>query len=110
MPRRKKEPKQQPPREAASPRGRDAVYTISIASRLTELPLHTIRWLEAHEFIHPERTGGNQRLFSDADIELLREIAELLERKVNLAGIRTILTIKAHYRIEHIVLSHEEES
>ena len=90
---------------------RRPVYTISVASELCELPVHTIRWLEANQFIEPHRTRGNQRLFCEADIELLLQIAALLSRRVNLAGIRTILEIKQTYRIERIVLTrmHEEE-
>jgi MerR family glutamine synthetase transcriptional repressor len=83
------------------------VYTISVAARLTELPIHTIRWLEANRFIQPSRTDGNQRLFRDEDIELLQEIAALLERRVNLAGIRTILHIKRTYRITRIHIKEE---
>ena len=83
------------------------LFTISIASQLAELPIHTIRWLEANDFIHPHRTAGNQRLFSESDIDLLREIAELLQRRVNAAGIRTILHIKRTYRIGRITISEE---
>ena len=85
------------------------LYTISVAARLTSLPVHTIRWLEANELFEPARTEGRQRLFSDEDIEFLLEIAQLLERKVNLAGIRTILQIKQTYSIQHIELEIEED-
>ena len=75
------------------------VYTISIASRLTSLPIYTIRWLESNELFRPARTSGRQRLYSQQDIEFLQEVASLMERKVNLAGIRLILQIKRTYRI-----------
>jgi len=81
------------------------LYTISVASRLCSLPIHTIRWLEANELLSPSRTDGRHRLFSDADIEFLSEVAALLERRVNLAGIRTILEIKRTYSIERIELT-----
>lgn len=85
------------------------VYTISVAARLTSLPIHTIRWLETNELLEPTRTEGRQRLFSDEDIAFLEEIAQLLARRVNLAGIRTILEIKRTYSIERINLIIEDE-
>ncbi|MFH1726493.1 MAG: MerR family transcriptional regulator [Elusimicrobiota bacterium] len=85
------------------------LYTISVTARLTRLPIHTIRWLEANEIFEPARTEGRQRLFSDDDIEFLLEVAQMLERKVNLAGIRTILEVKRTYHIERISLSMDEE-
>ena len=78
------------------------VYTISIAARLTEIPVHTIRWLETNGLVEPARTEGRQRLFSETDIEFLLEIADLLDRKVNLAGIRVILEIKRTYNLGRI--------
>jgi MerR family transcriptional regulator, glutamine synthetase repressor len=91
-------------RSKATQRAARPLYTISVASRLCALPVHTLRWLESHEFVHPWRTQGNQRLFSESDIERLLEIRLLLERRVNIAGIRTILTIKRTYRIRRLAL------
>lgn len=67
------------------------IYPIGAASRLSGLPIWTLRWIERHKLVAPGRTAGRQRLFSDADIERLGEIRSLLERKVNLAGIKVIL-------------------
>ncbi|PJA13557.1 MAG: MerR family DNA-binding transcriptional regulator [Elusimicrobia bacterium CG_4_10_14_0_2_um_filter_63_34] len=80
------------------------LYTISVASQLCRLPVHTLRWLESNELFQPARTQGRQRLFSDSDIEFLMEVARLLERKVNLAGIRVILEIKERHHLETISL------
>lgn len=76
------------------------VYAISIAAELTNLPVHTIRWLETNELIEPGRTDGNQRLYSDAHIELLKEIALLLDKKINIAGIREIIAIRKTYLVQ----------
>jgi len=76
-----------------------AVYNISVAARLCGLPSYTIRWVEKNHLIAPNRTAGNQRLFSDAEIELLREIADLLRQSVNVQGIRVVLKLRG-YRIE----------
>jgi len=69
-------------------------YNIGTASRLTGIPVWTLRWIERHALIHPKRTGGNQRLFSENDLERLEAIRELMERRVNLEGIRIILTMR----------------
>lgn len=69
------------------------IYTIGAASRLSGLPIYTLRWIERHGLVAPRRNDGNQRLFSDEDMELLHRIRELMERRVNLPGIRMILSL-----------------
>ena len=71
------------------------IYNIGAASKLVGLPIWTLRWIEKHELVAPRRTEGRQRLFSDEEIELLNEIRDLMEKKVNLAGIRVILQMRA---------------
>lgn len=70
------------------------VYTIGAASRLTGIPIWTLRWIEKHGLLSPDRTPGRQRLYSDLEMETLREIRALMEQKVNLAGIRVILRLR----------------
>jgi MerR family glutamine synthetase transcriptional repressor len=69
-------------------------YNIGTASRLTGIPVWTLRWIERHELIRPRRTEGNQRLFSESDLDLLNAIRELMEERVNLQGIRIILRMR----------------
>jgi MerR family transcriptional regulator, glutamine synthetase repressor len=71
------------------------VYNIGVASRLTGLPIHTLRWIERQGLVSPFRTEGNQRLFSEDDMELIQEIRELLAQHVNVPGIRIILSDRA---------------
>jgi DNA-binding transcriptional MerR regulator len=73
-----------------------ARYVISVASRLVGVPPHTLRAYEKAELIRPERTDGNVRLYSDADINLLQRISELADRGVNTAGIKIILEMEGH--------------
>lgn len=70
------------------------VYTIGAASRLTGIPIWTLRWIERNGLMHPNRTPGRQRLYSDSEMALLRAVRELMEQKVNLAGIRVILRLR----------------
>lgn len=69
-------------------------YVISVASKLVGVPPHTLRSYEDADLVEPARTEGNIRLYSDADIEILRHVVELSEQGVNLAGIKIILQMK----------------
>jgi DNA-binding transcriptional MerR regulator len=70
------------------------IYTIGAAARLTGIPIWTLRWIEKHGLLRPNRTSGHQRLYSDLEMELLRDVRGLMEQKVNLAGIRVILRMR----------------
>jgi DNA-binding transcriptional MerR regulator len=73
---------------------RTPVYTIGAASRLTGIPIWTLRWIEKHGLLRPSRTEGRQRLYTDAELDQLREVRALMEQKVNLAGIRVIMRMR----------------
>jgi DNA-binding transcriptional MerR regulator len=48
-------------------------YSIAVASRRSGVRQDTIRaWERRHDAIHPARTEGGHRLYSDADVERLR--------------------------------------
>lgn len=78
------------------------IYNIGAASRLSGLPIWTLRWIEKHELVAPKRTEGNQRLYSEADVALLVMIRDLMEKKVNLAGIREILRMRLEAGAEEL--------
>ncbi|RDW17757.1 MerR family transcriptional regulator [Oceanobacillus chungangensis] len=67
------------------------LFSIGIVMKLTELTARQIRYYEEHELISPERTAGNQRLFSFNDVDKLLEIKNLLDNGLNLAGIKIML-------------------
>jgi MerR family glutamine synthetase transcriptional repressor len=68
-----------------------ALFPIGIVMKLTDLTARQIRYYEQHELIVPARTSGNQRLFSFNDVERLLEIKGLIEKGVNIAGIKQVL-------------------
>ena len=82
----------------ARPGGDEPLYTISIAARLVrperpEEPIHpqTLRMYEKLGLVSPKRVGKN-RLYSDRDIERLRQIQRFTQDMgVNLAGVEVIL-------------------
>jgi len=54
----------------------------------------TLRHYERIGLINPSRTGGNIRLYSDDDIQRLRQIKRLIEELgVNLAGVEVIMNM-----------------
>ncbi len=68
-----------------------ALFSIGIVMKLTDLTARQIRYYEQHELIIPARTSGNQRLYSFNDVERLLEIKDLIEKGVNIAGIKQVL-------------------
>jgi DNA-binding transcriptional MerR regulator len=70
------------------------IYGIGAASRLSGLAIYTLRWIESRGLLAPRRTPGKHRLFSEDDIERLNAIRGLMDRKVNLPGIRIILDMR----------------
>ncbi len=68
-----------------------ALFPIGIVMKLTDLTARQIRYYEQQGLIFPARTDGNQRLFSFNDVERLLEIKSLIEKGVNIAGIKQML-------------------
>lgn len=71
-----------------------AVYGISVAAELLELAPQTLRVYEARGLVEPARTGGGTRRYSDADLDRIRRIGELLAAGLNLAGIKVVLEME----------------
>ena len=69
-------------------------YTMAVASRLTGVAAHRIRRFEEAGLLKPLRTGAGQRLYSDSEIELIKEVARLEDEGVNLPGVKTILAMR----------------
>src|SRR4051794_41153992 len=63
-------------------------YMISVAADLVGMHPQTLRIYESKGLIRPKRTGGNTRLYSEADLDRLRLIQRLTtELGLNLAGV-----------------------
>ena len=73
---------------------REPLYVISVAARLLEMHAQTLRKYEREGFIEPSRTRGRLRLYSTEDIERLRQIKHLVEKRgLNLAGVQLALAL-----------------
>lgn len=86
-----------------------ALFPIGIVMKLTDLSARQIRYYEQHELIVPARTSGNQRLFSFNDVERLLEIKSLIEKGVNIAGIKQVMNPVSKESEEATVMSEMSE-
>lgn len=71
------------------------LYVISVAAELVDMHPQTLRLYERKGLIEPSRSAGKTRLYSQRDIEQLREIRRLTqELGVNLAGVEEIIKLR----------------
>jgi MerR family transcriptional regulator/heat shock protein HspR len=81
-------------------------YVISVAAKMIGLHPQTLRHYENVGLVMPERSQGNIRLYSPADIDRLRQIIRLTdELGVNLAGVQIILDMRE--RLQQLQLDME---
>lgn len=67
-------------------------YMISVAAELVGMHPQTLRIYEQKGLVNPQRTAGNTRLYSNADVERLRLIQRLTtDWGLNLAGVERVL-------------------
>ena len=77
------------------------VFMISVAAELAEMHPQTLRMYEARGLITPKRSPKNTRLYSQADVELLRRIQRMTsEEGLNLAGVETVLELEQTARAD----------
>ena len=70
-------------------------YMISVAADIVGMHPQTLRIYESKGLVRPGRTPGGTRLYSEHDLERLREIQRLTtELGLNLAGVRRVLALE----------------
>lgn len=74
------------------------LYMISVAADLAGLHPQTLRIYEAKGLVSPQRTSGNTRMYSQADVDRLELIGRLTDEGINLAGVMRILDQKERMR------------
>jgi MerR family transcriptional regulator/heat shock protein HspR len=72
-----------------------AVYVISVFAELAGVHPQTLRNYERSGLLHPERTSGGSRRFSEEDLAALRRIQELTNEGVNLEGVKRIMALES---------------
>lgn len=69
----------------------DSIYPISVVMNMTNLTARQIRYYETHGLIKPARSKGNQRLYTPTDVDNLLLIKSLLDKGLNLDGIKAVM-------------------
>jgi MerR family transcriptional regulator/heat shock protein HspR len=70
-------------------------YMISVAADIVGMHPQTLRIYENKGLIRPKRTAGNTRLYSEADIQRLQLIQQLMnDLGLNLAGVEQVLQLQ----------------
>ena len=72
----------------------EPVYIISVAASLAGLHPQTLRQYDRLGLVSPARTSGRNRLYSIWDVWRLRQVQDLSDDGVNLAGITQILELQ----------------
>ena len=74
-------------------------YVISVAARMVGMHAQSLRNYERIGLIRPGRSRGRVRLYSDADIQHVRNIQRLVQDLgVNLAGVDVIFRMRQRMR------------
>jgi DNA-binding transcriptional MerR regulator len=83
------------------------VYGISVAASLVGNAPQNLRLYEARGLLHPARSEGGTRLYSEDDLARLRAISALLDNGLNLAGIEMVLGLQdANERLQRELDEH----
>lgn len=69
-------------------------YTIGQVSALLGIPPAALRRLDDQDIVSPERSDGGQRRYSRLEVEQLREVVDLTDEGVTLAGVRKVLALR----------------
>lgn len=72
-----------------------AVFAISVAADLVGTGVQNLRVYESRGLVEPERSPGGTRMYSQADVDRIRRITELLAAGLNLAGVEQVLLLEA---------------
>jgi MerR family transcriptional regulator, heat shock protein HspR len=82
-------------RRGSANEGDRPLYMISVAAELAGVHPQTLRIYERRQLVSPQRSAGNTRLYSDADIARLRLIQQLTQDEgINLAGVERIIELE----------------
>jgi MerR family transcriptional regulator/heat shock protein HspR len=79
-------------------RHEQGVFAISVAAEMVSMEVQNLRVYERRGLLEPDRTSGGTRLYSQADIDVLHRIRDLLAEGLNLAGIGRVLELEAEVR------------
>ena len=83
------------------------LYMISVAAELAGVHPQTLRIYERKRLIQPQRSQGNTRLYSQADVDRLQLIQQLTQEEgINLAGVIRIIELQRELDRTRVELVH----
>lgn len=74
------------------------VYAISVAAEMLATNVQNLRIYERHGLVAPARTSGGTRRYSQADLDRLTRVRDLLDEGLNLAGVARVLALEEEVR------------
>lgn len=87
----------------------EPVYTIGAAADLVGLSVQMLRLYEAEGLILPYKKASSHRLYSEADIERIRCIRQMInEEKISIVGIKRLLALIPCWAIKNCLKENRE--
>ncbi len=69
-------------------------FVISVAARIVGVQTQTLRYYERIGLVEPQRTSGNQRMYSRREVERVQRVRNLMDDlDVNLAGVEVVIKL-----------------
>jgi MerR family transcriptional regulator/heat shock protein HspR len=88
-----------PPGNGNDVHDNEPIYVISIAARLVGMHQQSLRYYERAGLVSPQRSPGGIRMYSNADIQRIRQAQRLIDQLgVNLAGVDIIMRMNEQIR------------
>jgi MerR family transcriptional regulator/heat shock protein HspR len=89
----------------------EPVYIISEVSKILNIHPQTLRQYEREGLIKPSRTNGKIRLYSQENIDYIKNILHLTRKLgINLAGVTKILSLESQIKdLENIIEQHKAD-
>jgi len=82
---------------------------ISVAAELSGLHPQTLRIYETRGLVTPQRSSGNTRLYSQADIDRLELVGQLTAEGINLAGVLRIIDLQRRLDEQTELYEHQRQ-
>lgn len=70
------------------------MYSISYAAATVGMSVQSLRLYEVKGLLHPVRTDGGTRRYSEADLRRVQRIVDLVAEGLNLVGIEKVLALE----------------
>lgn len=84
----------------------EPVYLISEVSKILDIHPQTLRQYEREGLVKPSRTNGKIRLYSQEDIDSIKNILVLTRKHgINLAGVEMIIKLQTKIKTLEIEIS-----